>query len=72
MKKSADYYQQRSLITLDRIDALLDELPFFCEDFLRGVETRTSPLTRLNYCYDLRIFFDFLIKKKFPKKDVRT
>ncbi len=72
MKKSADYYQQRSLITLDRIDALLDELPFFCEDFLRGVETRTSPLTRLNYCYDLRIFFDFLIKKKFPKKDVRS
>ena len=72
MKKSADYYQQRSLITLDRIDALLDELPFFCEDFLRGVETRTSPLTRLNYCYDLRIFFDFLTKKKFPKKDVRS
>ncbi len=70
-KRNPDYYQQRNLNNLDRIDAMLDELPFFCEDFLRGVESRTSPLTRLNYCYDLRIFFDFLIKKKFRSKTVQ-
>lgn len=72
MKKvQPNYYQQRSLDNLDRIDAFLEELPYFCEDFLRGVETRTSPLTRLNYCYDLRIFFDFLTKKKYRGKEVR-
>jgi len=65
-----DYYRQRNLNNLDRIDGLLKDLPFFAEDFLRGVETRTSTLTRLNYCYDLRIFFTFLTEKKFRNKRV--
>lgn len=72
MKKTGDnYYQERNLINLDKIDRLLNDLPFFCEDYLRGVETRTSTLTRLNYCYDLRIFFDFLAQRKFRGKSVR-
>ena len=66
-----DYYQERNLKNLDKIDELLCDLPSFCEDFLRGVETRTSPLTRLNYCYDLRIFFDFLVKRKFRAKKMK-
>ena len=69
--KSDNYYQERNLRNLDRIDRLLETLPAFCEDFLRGVESRTGTLTRLNYCYDLRIFFDFLSKKKFRGKAVR-
>ncbi len=73
MKQNQDnYYQERNLKNLDKVDELLGELPYFCEDFLRGVETRTTPLTRLNYCYDLRIFFDFLAKRKYGgKKTVR-
>lgn len=72
MKNSnSNYYQERNLRNLDKIDELLLELPYFCEDFLRGVETRTSTLTRLNYCYDLRIFFDFLSTRKFAGKAVR-
>ena len=67
----SDYYRERNLKNLDKIDALLEELPYFCEDFLRGVEQRTSSLTRLNYVYDLRIFFDFLSRKKFRGKEVR-
>ena len=61
----SDYYQERNIKNLDKIDALLLELPPFCEDYLRGVETRTSTLTRLNYVYDLRIFFDFLSNRKY-------
>ncbi len=53
---------------MDKIDGLLKELPPFVEDYLRGVEQRTSTLTRLNYVYDLRIFFDFLSKRKFRSK----
>ena len=67
-KSGADYYQERNLKTLDKIESLLEELPPFCEDFLRGIETRTSVLTRLNYVYDLRIFFDFLSRKKYRGK----
>lgn len=61
----SDYYQDRNIKNLDKIDLILQELPPFCEDYLRGVENRTSTLTRLNYVYDLRIFFDFLCRKKF-------
>lgn len=71
MKYDPNYYQERAFKNLDRIDDLLEDLPPLCEDFLRGVENRTSPLTRLNYCYDLRIFFDFLSKRKFRGKEVR-
>lgn len=67
-KNNLTYYQERNLKNLDRIDGLLDELPEYCEDFFRGVEDRTSVLTRLNYAYDLRIFFDFLSKKRFKSK----
>lgn len=69
-KNSSDYYQERNLKNLDKIDQLLEELPPFCEDFLRGIETRTSVLTRLNYVYDLRIFFDFLVHRKYRGKSV--
>ncbi len=70
MKHNQSYYQERNLKNLDRIETLLNDLPYFCEDFLRGVETRTSTLTRLNYVYDLRIFFDFLSTRKFRGKPV--
>lgn len=40
---------------------LLTELPFFCDEFLRGIESQTTPLTRLGYAQDLKIFFNFLV-----------
>lgn len=70
-QNSSDYYLERNLKNLDKIDGLLSELPLFCEDYLRGVENRTSTLTRLNYVYDLRIFFDFLSKRKLRGKPMR-
>ena len=70
MKDDENYYQERNLNNLERIDALLEELPPYVEDFLRGVETRTSTLTRMNYCYDLRIYFYFLCERKFRNKHV--
>jgi site-specific recombinase XerD len=69
MKKD-NYYAKRNINDLDKIYELLDELPPFCSDYFLGVESRTSPQTRLKYAYDLRIFFDFLCKKKFRNFDV--
>ncbi len=69
-RNHGDYYQERNFKNLDKIQELLEQLPYFCEDFFRGVEQRTSTLTRLNYAYDLRIFFDFLTRKKFRGKSV--
>ena len=72
MAKPENYYDERNIRNLDKIEELLRELPPFVEDYLRGVEQRTSTLTRLNYVYDLRIFFDFLCSRKFRGKEVAS
>lgn len=50
------------------------ELPEFCYDFFTGIENRTSALTRLNYGYDLRIFFEFMFNETnaFNGKNINT
>ena len=58
MEKS--YFDERRLDTESKIKQLLFELPEFVEDFFIGIETTTSPLTRLGYARDLLIFFDYL------------
>lgn len=66
-----NYFEKRSLSNIERTNKIKEELPYFCEEFFVGIENRTTPLTRLNYAYDLRIFFQFLSKKTFRnKKDV--
>ena len=66
-----NYYLERDNKNLNRIYDLLDELPPFTEDYFRGIEQRTSVETRLKYAYDLRIFFDFLVKNRFRRKEIR-
>ena len=67
---SNTYFDQRNKITLDKLSIVMDSLPSFCVEFFIGIQNRTSPLTRLNYAYDLRIFFDFLCKKVFKQLDI--
>lgn len=68
--KNTNYYTKRNIQDIDKVSELLDELPYFCSDYFLGIETRTSCQTRLKYAYDLRIFFDFLCKKKYRNLDV--
>ena len=44
----------------EKLRSVLKTLPPFCLDFFRAIEPRTSLLTRINYAYDLRLFFLFL------------
>ncbi len=60
-----DFYAQRDDCNLAKINELCEELPSYVREFIVGIHTRTSTLTRLNYVYDLRIFFDYLSKKVF-------
>ncbi len=64
------YFNERSEKTTKRIREIISEMPDFIYDFFVGVENNTSPLTRLNYAYDLRIFFKFLMEETnlFPDK----
>ncbi len=65
-----NYFEEREVNCIRKIDELLGQLPYFVRDFFVGVEPRTSALTRLNYAYDLRVFFDFLTKKVFTDKKI--
>lgn len=63
-KKTNNYFADRSLDSDSKTDRLLEELPDFCSEFIYGTSNNTSPLTRLNYAYDLRIFFDYVSRIK--------
>ena len=64
------FYEQREISCIKRLNEIIDSLPYYVRDFFIGVELRTSALTRLNYGYDLRVFFDFLSKKVFRNKKI--
>lgn len=59
-----EFYNNRDDKNINRLRELYAELPPFVAEYFVGVQMRTSSLTRLNYAYDLRIFFDFLSKHK--------
>lgn len=68
--KNKSYFEEREISCIERLNAIIETLPYYVQDFFVGVELNTSPLTRLNYGYDLRVFFDFLTKKIFRNKSI--
>lgn len=57
------YHEQESLNNTVRLREILAQLPPFCKEFFRAIESSTQPKTRISYAYDLRLFFNFLIEK---------
>ena len=58
------YFEERDELNISKIRHILRyDLPSFCEDFFIGVESYTSPLTRLGYAQDLKTFFNFLVNE---------
>jgi len=66
-----NYHDQLNIDNTERLRNLLEELPRFCKHFFRGIEPTTSSLTRIAYAYDLRIFFEFLLKSNPLLKNTR-
>ena len=58
--KKTDYFEQRNIENTLKLREIRRDLPKFCDEFFIGIENRTTPLTRLEYAYDLRIFFYYL------------
>lgn len=73
---SKTYYNERDAENLEKLDKILEQdLPEFCTEYFIGISSTTTPLTRLNYGYDIRTFFKYLVEKipRFrgkPTKDV--
>lgn len=61
------FQEKRKVDCIRRLEEILPFLPHFCKEYFIGIENVTSPLTRLNYAVDLRIFFDYLSKKVLHK-----
>jgi site-specific recombinase XerD len=57
------YVEERNAKTLKLLESAESTLPEFCAEFFLGISQRTQALTRLNYAYDLGVFFDFLVLK---------
>ena len=55
-----NYFEKRDLKNNKKVRDYCSKLPDFCNDFFIGIETTTSPLTRMNYAMDLSVFFDFI------------
>lgn len=60
MPKEISYQERLSRERIELIRQTLMELPDVCADFIRSIDQTTSPLTRLEYARDLRVFFRFL------------
>ncbi len=45
-----------------RLREVLKTLPPFAKDYFRAIEPRSSARTRINYAYDIRVFFHFLME----------
>lgn len=65
MAKRLTYHTQKSFEVNERIRQLLKQLPPLCSDYFLSIAQITSPLTRLAYAYDLRLFFDYLHQEQF-------
>lgn len=63
MSAPLSYHQQKDIENVKHLRQMIKELPHFCGDFFRGIEPRTSSRTRIAYAYDLKVFFDFLLKE---------
>jgi site-specific recombinase XerD len=59
----ADFRTQTEKKNTKLLRDCLRELPGFCAQYFRGIEPQTTALTRLNYAYDLRLFFRFLTER---------
>lgn len=69
MEKTS-FYQKRDLSNRLKMSKYLELLPDFCLDYFIGIENNTSSLTRYNYAMDLYVFFNYLSRYVFHKKEI--
>ncbi|MEG1459093.1 MAG: tyrosine-type recombinase/integrase [Acetivibrio sp.] len=72
MTNPISYDKQMIIENTQRLRSLMETLPSFCKEYFRGIEPRTSVRTRINYAYDLRVFFNFLIMSNPTFKNYKT
>lgn len=62
MADTKTYHEQKQIDNTLRLREVLKTLPPFAKDYFRAIEPRSSARTRINYAYDIRVFFHFLME----------
>ena len=62
MEKKQTYHEHTDIENTLRLRQVLATLPPFCRDYFRAIDATTTTKTRISYAYDIRIFFQFLLK----------
>lgn len=69
MADTKNYHEQTRIDQTIRLREVLKSLPPFAKDYFRAIEPKSSARTRINYAYDVRIFFHFLMENNPVYKD---
>ncbi len=71
---SNNYYLDRNRNNMRKLNEMLVDLPPFCSVFFIGIQDTTTPLTRLNYAIDLKLFFNYLVtyETAFLNKEIKS
>ena len=69
MADTKTYHEQTRIDQTIRLREVLKTLPPFAKDYFRAIEPKSSSRTRINYAYDVRIFFHFLMENNPVYKD---
>ena len=64
-QKSKPYADIKAHQQTEKLRTVLKELPEYCFAFFIAIEPQSSILTRINYAYDLRLFFHYLSQERF-------
>ncbi len=62
MNDNSNYHDQLQKKNVEKLRELLASLPSFCKMYFRGMNDTISSRTKIAYAYDLRLFFEFLMK----------
>lgn len=62
MAEPKTYHQQTQIDYTLRLREIMKTLPPFAKDYFRAIEPTSSIRTRMNYAYDVRVFFHFLME----------
>ena len=64
MEKTHNYHDEIAKKNIEKLRELLSILPAFCRMYFRGMNDTISPRTKIAYAYDLRVFFEYIMKTK--------
>jgi len=62
METNQNYHDELAKKNIEKLRELQASLPAFCRMYFRGMNDTISSRTKIAYAYDLRLFFEFILK----------